>query len=106
VTIAAGSDMYLHLQGVPQGVAARRVLRAYAEAGMPPVQVLQAATRNAARLLGQEQRLGLIRKGASADIIAVEGDPGANIGALEEIRFVMKRGTVYVRAGSTGLTGT
>ncbi len=95
VKICAGSDNYIDL-GWPQGVASRNVLFAYAQAGMTPVQVLQAATINDAQLLGQDGRLGVIKPGALADIIAVDGDPGQDIHALERVRFVMKGGTVYV----------
>jgi imidazolonepropionase-like amidohydrolase len=95
VTIAAGSDNYLDM-GVPQGEAAKRVLFAYHEAGMSAVQVLQAATINDAKLLGLEDRLGVVKAGAWADIIAVEGDPVTDFGAIERVRFVMKGGTVYV----------
>ena len=93
VSVVAGSDMYLDLRG-PQGAAAKRVLFAYAAAGMPNVQVLQAATVNAARLLGRERELGVVRAGALADLVAVEGDPGTDLGALEHVRFVMQRGAV------------
>lgn len=95
VTIAAGSDNYIDFD-MPQGNAAKRVLFAYAQAGMPPVKILQAATINDARLLGMEKRIGVIKLGASADIIAVAGDPGSDIYALEKVRFVMKEGTIYV----------
>ena len=94
VPIAAGSDNYLDLH-MPQGSAAKHNLYAYAEAGMPPVEILQAATVNAARLLGREGQLGVIKKGAAADLIAVSGDPTQDIKALEHVRFVMKEGTVY-----------
>jgi imidazolonepropionase-like amidohydrolase len=82
--------------GWPQGYSARRVLFSYVEAGLTPVQALQAATINDARLLGQEGRLGVIKRGAFADIIAVDGDPAADFSAIERVRFVMKAGTVYV----------
>ncbi len=95
VTIAAGSDMYIQTDH-PQGEAAKRVLFAYADAGMPPLQILQAATWNAAELLGLKNRLGVIKAGSFADIIAVEGNPDSDIHALEKVRFVMKDGTVYV----------
>jgi imidazolonepropionase-like amidohydrolase len=95
VTIAAGSDNYIDM-GLPQGEAARRVLFAYHEAGMPATQILQAATINNGRLLGLEGRLGVIKPGALADIIAVEGDPLTDFKAIERVRFVMKAGTVYV----------
>jgi imidazolonepropionase-like amidohydrolase len=97
VTIAAGSDNYIDFSPWPQGHAARRVLFAYAEAGMPREQVLKAATWNAAVLLGREGRLGVLRPRAFADIIAVEGDPAADLAALERVTFVMKDGTVYHR---------
>ncbi|MGD8279040.1 MAG: amidohydrolase family protein [Gemmatimonadota bacterium] len=95
VPIAAGSDMYLET-GMPQGRAAKRVLRAYAEAGVPPAQVLQMATLNASRLLGFEGRIGVVEPGAMADLVALDGDPTASVDALERVRFVMKNGTTYV----------
>jgi imidazolonepropionase-like amidohydrolase len=95
VTIAAGSDNYIDL-GMPQGEAAKHNLFAYAEAGMPNLEVLQAATWNASRLLGLENRIGVIKPRAFGDIIAVEGDPATDIHALERVRFVMKQGTVYL----------
>ncbi|MGX4642636.1 amidohydrolase family protein [Massilia sp. SYSU DXS3249] len=92
VTIAAGSDMYMAL-GPGRGNAARRVLFAYAEAGLPARDILQAATIHGARLLG-ESGLGMLVKGAHADIIAVEGNPLENLAAIEEVVFVMKGGAV------------
>ena len=94
VTVAFGSDAYVDF-GVPRGVAARRALAAFAEAGLPPARVLQAATSTAARVLG-DTRLGAIKPGAYADLIAVEGDPTVEIGALERVRFVMKGGTIHL----------
>jgi imidazolonepropionase-like amidohydrolase len=94
VKIVAGSDQYIDLQ-MPQGEAAKHVLFAYAEAGMPPVDILCSATINAAKLLGLENKIGVIKSRAWADIIAVEGNPDMDIKALENIRFVMKAGTVY-----------
>jgi imidazolonepropionase-like amidohydrolase len=94
VPIAAGSDMYLDMH-MPQGDAAKRVLFAYAEAGVPPAQVLGFATSGGAKLLGMPGRIGVIKAGSYADIIAVDGDPTADIHTLENIRFVMKNGTVY-----------
>lgn len=96
VPIASGSDMYIDV-GMPQGIAARRVLFAYRDAGMAPVQILQAATVTNARLLRREGQLGVIKAGAFADIIAVEGDPVSDFSAMERVRFVMKDGTVYAR---------
>jgi imidazolonepropionase-like amidohydrolase len=95
VTIAAGSDMYIQA-GRPQGEAAKRVLFAYADAGMPSLEILRAATWNGAELLGMKNKLGVIKVGAFADILAVEGNPDSDIQALENVRFVMKDGTVYL----------
>jgi len=94
VPIAAGSDMYIAL-GTPQGAAAKRVLFAYIQAGLTPVQVLQAATVNDARLLGFENELGVIKPKAFADIIAVNGNPLDDFSAIERVVWVMKNGTVY-----------
>jgi imidazolonepropionase-like amidohydrolase len=95
-TVAFGSDVYVDF-GVPRGVAARRALAAFAESGLPPARVLQAATSTAARVLG-DARLGVVKVGAYADLIAVDGDPTAEIGALERVRFVMTGGTIHVGA--------
>lgn len=63
--------------------------------GMTPMQAIQSATTTAARLLGQESRLGRIAPGLGADLIAVKGDPLADIAELQRVVFVMKDGTVY-----------
>ena len=65
------------------------------EAGMPPMEAIHSATSVAAKFLGIEDRLGTIEAGKLADIIAVEGDPLTDIGAMSEVRFVMKEGMVY-----------
>ncbi len=94
VTIVAGSDNYIDLN-VPQGEAAKRVLCTYHDAGMETARILQSATINAARLFG-EPRLGVIKTGAFADIIAVDGDPVKDFDALERVKFVMKDGKIYL----------
>ena len=65
------------------------------EAGMKPLDAIRAATVNAALLLDQPKRLGAIAPGFAADIIAVDGDPLADVKVLEQVRFVMKEGVVY-----------
>lgn len=62
--------------------------------GMTPVAALQAATVNAADLLGLSNEIGTIAAGKSADIIAVASDPIADVGVLKTVDFVMARGTV------------
>lgn len=64
------------------------------EYGMKPIEAIQAATTNAAELLGWSKTVGSVEIGRFADVIAVEGDPLADISALERVRFVMKGGKV------------
>ncbi len=62
--------------------------------GMTPMQAIQAATVNAAELMGWRDRVGSIEPGRYADLIAVAGDPLADIRSLEKVGFVMKGGEV------------
>jgi imidazolonepropionase-like amidohydrolase len=63
--------------------------------GMTPMQAIQAATSNAADLLGHSDVVGSIKPGKYADVIAVSGDPIQDISVLENVQFVMKDGAVY-----------
>jgi len=72
-----------------------REFRYYVEYGMTPIQAIRTATMTAAELLGWSDRIGSIEPEKFADIVAVAGDPLADIGELEHVRFVMKDGTVY-----------
>lgn len=63
--------------------------------GMTPMQAIQAATVNAADLLGWQTKVGQIAPGFYADLIAVKGDPLADVTVLEKVDFVMKGGEVY-----------
>ncbi len=65
------------------------------EAGMPPAQALQSATRNAAELLGRWDELGSLEAGKLADLVAVAGDPLTDIGLMRRVGFVMKDGVVH-----------
>jgi imidazolonepropionase-like amidohydrolase len=62
--------------------------------GMPPAAAIQAATVNAADLLGLASEIGSIEPGKSADLIAVQGDPLADVTVLKRVPFVMARGKV------------
>jgi imidazolonepropionase-like amidohydrolase len=65
--------------------------------GMTPMQAIQAATVNAADLIGHSELFGSLTAGKSADIVAVSGDPLADIHTLEHVKFVMKEGQIYKR---------
>jgi imidazolonepropionase-like amidohydrolase len=58
--------------------------------GMTPVDAIQSATVNAAELLGWAQTAGTLEPGSFADLIAVDGDPLADISQLEHVNFVMR----------------
>jgi imidazolonepropionase-like amidohydrolase len=60
--------------------------------GMTPMEAIQSATLEGARLLGMEKQIGSIEVGKLADIVAVEGDPLADVSRLEHVMFVMKDG--------------
>jgi len=68
--------------------------------GMTPMQAIQAATSNAADLLGHASELGSIKVGKYADLIAVSGDPLKDISLLERVEFVMKGGKVFKSSGA------
>jgi imidazolonepropionase-like amidohydrolase len=65
------------------------------EAGMPVLEAIKSATVNAADLLGQSDLIGSIEVGKAADIIAVPGDPVADVKLMTKVNFVMKDGKVY-----------
>jgi imidazolonepropionase-like amidohydrolase len=69
-------------------------------AGMLPKDALLAATRNAADLLGMNGKVGCVKAGCFADLVAVNGDPTANISTMEHVQWVMKGGLVYVHHGA------
>ena len=65
------------------------------KAGMSPMEAIKAATARAAELLDMQGQIGVLAPGAFADIIAVSGDPLADVSALKDVRFVMKDGKVF-----------
>jgi len=68
--------------------------------GLSPLEAIRAATTNAAELMGWQAKVGSIEPGKYADIIAVSGDPVADIGELEHVKFVMKGGAVVKNESS------
>jgi imidazolonepropionase-like amidohydrolase len=65
------------------------------EYGMSPAAALVAATSGNATYFRQGERIGRVKAGLFADLIAVEGDPSATVKALRQVRFVMKGGKVF-----------
>ncbi len=90
VKIAFGTDAGVY----PHGENARE-FALMVQAGMPPLFAIQAATTHAAELLRQQGNIGVVAVGSYADIIAVPGDPLADVARLQNVSFVMKGGRVY-----------
>src|SRR5712692_7906791 len=92
VKIAMGSDAIYTMFGQNT-----RELGWFVKAGMSPEQALRTATTNAAELLGKEKELGAVAPGYFGDLVAVEGDPLADIDvAIYKVKWVMKGGAVLV----------
>lgn len=97
VRIAAGSDMWFRYPEKTRGQATVIAFEGLQEAGLSPAEVLRAATVDAAKVMGWEDRVGSLQAGRFADLIAVDGDPLAAVSALHGVRFVMKGGVVVRR---------
>ncbi|MCU1235630.1 MAG: type transporter [Candidatus Solibacter sp.] len=82
----AGNPLVFH------GPSMHRELQLWVQAGIPIPVALQAATSNAAKLLGVDKRIGAIRKGMDADLLMVDGNPLQEIGATERISLVVLKG--------------
>ncbi|MBI1872755.1 MAG: amidohydrolase family protein [Acidobacteria bacterium] len=96
VPVAAGSDVYYRYAGHSRGEASViKIVRSFRDAGIAPMDLIRASTVNAAELLGWSDRIGSIREGKLADIIAINGDPLKDITVLENAVFVMKDGHIY-----------
>jgi imidazolonepropionase-like amidohydrolase len=92
VKFAVGSDMCWFYPGKTRGQASTATLVKLRLAGLPAIEVIRASTVNAAEMLGWQDRIGTVEPGKFADLVAVAGDPIADITELERVRFVMKGG--------------
>ena len=89
VKVAFGTDAAVY----PHGLNAHE-FAVMVKLGLTPLQAIQAATVNAADLLGWPGKVGSLEPGAWADIVAVDGDPLKDVTTLERVKFVMKGGEV------------
>jgi imidazolonepropionase-like amidohydrolase len=93
VTIVAGSDAgwnHSPFDALPEEIAL------LCQAGIPSMAAIKAATSTAAAVMGRDDEIGSVRPGLQADLIAVVGDPLADISALRSLRLVMQDGAVQV----------
>ncbi len=93
VTLVNGSDMGVFAHG-----DGARELELLVECGLKPPQALQAATSVAAKALHLDKKLGTVKAGMLADLVAVQGDPMHDIKALRKVQLVMKGGVIHCEA--------
>ena len=94
VTMCVGTDL-LPSDPVDGTVATIREVELLVDAGLTPMQALQAGTINCARLCGTDGDVGTLETGKAADLIAVSGKPDQTIRDLRELRLVIKGGAVF-----------
>ena len=92
VKIAVGSDSGV----IPHGKNSREFILLVNWGGIRPIDAIKMGTLNGAELLGLDKELGSIEKGKLADIVAVAGDPTMDINRIDDTRFVMRSGHIYL----------
>jgi imidazolonepropionase-like amidohydrolase len=99
IPIVAGTD------GALPGYSLLREVELYVQAGLTPLQAIQAATRVSARALNLDAEMGTIGLGKRADLVVLDADPLANISAIRRTRFVVTNGKMYEPAALWRLAG-
>jgi imidazolonepropionase-like amidohydrolase len=99
VKVACGTDAAVY----PHGLNAHELDVYVNQFGMTPLAALQTATLNAADLMGWNDKVGSLDAGKWADVIAVKGDPLADIRILQHVPFVMKAGVIYKDEAQPGV---
>jgi imidazolonepropionase-like amidohydrolase len=94
VRVAFGTDAGVF----PHGLGGRQ-FALMVQLGMTPAQAIRSATADAAELLGIADSVGTVAVGKVADLLAVDGDPLADVRVLERVKFVMKGGVVHLGPG-------
>jgi imidazolonepropionase-like amidohydrolase len=97
VTVAAGSDDYVDVK-LPFAYLSKHTIIGYVESGVPVAKALQFATLNASKQLNWAGEVGVLKRGAFADIVAVDAVIDTDIHAIMNVHFVMKDGGVVVPA--------
>jgi imidazolonepropionase-like amidohydrolase len=101
ILLVAGSDAYFDLP-ISRGDAAKEMLVAYVEEGLSIEESLQTATLNAARAIGQERKLGVIKQGAKANLVIFGGNLEKDFrNALFNVYMVIKDGNIVFNASSS-----
>ena len=93
--VVAGSDNNHGGSGILLGLSSQLELVLLVEAGLEPIQALQAATINAAKMIGREEDFGSVEAGKVADLVILDADPLENIGNIKRVFKVIKGGGVH-----------
>ena len=81
--------------GALAGFADQRNIELLVEGGFTPAEAIQIATYNAAKFLGEADKIGTVQEGKQADLVAIEGDPASKISDIEKVKTVFKDGVGY-----------